>query len=119
MQCVVPTCGTTEGSFKLFPRDGLLSRRWREAIQVGSGLEPKITDEQELNQYEICEQHFVTGLDQPQPDEFYYQEPTLFTHWYVAVKYIRLSLTHVLFFQHWQLYRGRQLPNVFKLLSCS
>ncbi|XP_053698106.1 zinc finger protein 345-like [Sabethes cyaneus] len=89
MPCIVPTCGTTEGSFKLFPRNGILSGRWHEAIQVGSGCELENIDEQELYQYEICEQHFATGPDQPQPDEFYYQEPTLFTH--CTVGYIEVG----------------------------
>ncbi|XP_058449869.1 zinc finger protein ZFP2-like isoform X2 [Malaya genurostris] len=79
MPCAVPTCGSSDGTFKLFPRYGLLSERWLQAIQVGTGLQVAVAEAQELCQYEICEQHFAV-VQHEQSDEYWYQEPTLFTH---------------------------------------
>ncbi|XP_065072992.1 oocyte zinc finger protein XlCOF6-like [Ochlerotatus camptorhynchus] len=70
MPCVVPTCGASVGTFKLFPQHISLSGRWLEAIQVG--CEVKAADDGHLSQKEICHWHFS------KPDGEVYQEPKIF-----------------------------------------
>ncbi|XP_055636777.1 zinc finger protein 3 homolog [Toxorhynchites rutilus septentrionalis] len=93
MPCVVPTCRSADGAFKLFPRSEVLSSRWLEAIQAGSGSIVPISEDLELSQSEICMWHFPA--DEDETDEYHYQEPTLFANClgeYVEIGSCRLCL---------------------------
>ncbi|KXJ83924.1 hypothetical protein RP20_CCG026951 [Aedes albopictus] len=83
MPCVVPTCGRSEGSFMLFPRDGILSERWFEAIQIGCGILMELDEDRDLSQTEICLWHFGTDEAsslEDEEDDHRYREPKLFAN---------------------------------------
>ncbi|XP_053698324.1 zinc finger protein 845-like [Sabethes cyaneus] len=75
MACCVQQC---PGGSQLvgFPQDEWLSKRWSEAIRVGTGTTPTTLSEQDATEEgrKICRSHF------PQPEETGYQEPTRFVN---------------------------------------
>lgn len=63
----------------LFPRDGSLSERWFEAIQIGCGILMELAEGRDLSQTEICLWHFEADETLPDDEEdLRYREPKLF-----------------------------------------
>ncbi|XP_055621886.1 zinc finger protein 436-like [Toxorhynchites rutilus septentrionalis] len=77
MRCVVPNCKNMSQQWLApFPTDILLKYRWKECIEIGSGI--RLPDMETVNtkQDGVCSMHFL-GFS-PQEDETSYRQPTLF-----------------------------------------
>ncbi|KXJ81721.1 hypothetical protein RP20_CCG018251 [Aedes albopictus] len=66
MPCVVPNCDPKGQCLALhFPQSYLLSQRWKEAIELGTGM--PLAGDIDFLTAEICQQHFVEGNDYGEP----------------------------------------------------
>lgn len=69
MPCVVPNCNPKGQCFALrFPQSYLLTERWKEAIELGSG--EALAEHVDLLAAEVCQQHFVEFNDYGEPIVF-------------------------------------------------
>ncbi|XP_055531505.1 zinc finger protein 708-like [Wyeomyia smithii] len=76
MLCVVPGCGASNQEYLVeFPRNKRLSKRWKEAIELGTGCQLPTSDVFVHQNQQLCLSHF-SGDDHP--GSINYQEPSNF-----------------------------------------
>ncbi|XP_058449880.1 zinc finger protein 883-like [Malaya genurostris] len=75
MSCIVPTCDSYGEELMRFPKVSMLSERWLEAIQVGTGL--VIESVYDLEHLQICHSHFPKA-ESSILDDSGYREPSIF-----------------------------------------
>lgn len=75
MPCVVPNCDPKGQCFALrFPQSYLLTKRWKKAIELGSG--EALAEDVDLLAAEVCQQHFVEFNDYGEPIVFNSEDAT-------------------------------------------